>query len=80
MQEQLPQFEKHGRILRIVSKNIDHEFPFQGTRIGFGMPVETPVKNLYNVGDWMLGPGLTGTTAAAESAFRVVEIVKKRLK
>ena len=80
LQEQIPQFEKHGRILKIVSKNIDDEFPFQGTRIGFGMPIETPVKNLYNVGDWTLGPGLTGTTAAAESAFRVVEMVKKRLK
>lgn len=80
LEEQLPRFQQHGRILKMVCKNIDDEFPFQGTRVGYGMPIETPVKNLYNVGDWCLGPGLTGTTSAVESAFRVVEQVKKRLK
>ncbi|MFC2003621.1 phytoene desaturase family protein [Chloroflexota bacterium] len=80
MKEHLPKFEKHGRVIKTMVKNIDDEFPFQGTRIGFGMPTETPVNNLYHVGDWVLGSGLTGTTAAAESAFRVVNMVKKRLK
>lgn len=80
IEEQLPQFKQHGRILRIVCKNIDDEFPFGGTRIGYGMPIETPVKGLYNVGDWCFGKGLTGTTGAVESSFRVVEQVKKLLK
>lgn len=80
IEEQLPRFKQHGRILKIICKNIDDEFPFQGTRVGFGMPIETPVKNLYNVGDWCLGPGLTGTTSAVEAGFRVVEQVKKSVK
>lgn len=80
LEEQLPRFKQHGRILRMVCKNIDDEFPFQGTRVGYGMPTETSLKNLYNAGDWCLGKGLTGTTAAVEASFRMVEQVKKQLK
>jgi len=80
IKEQLPLFEKHGRILRIETRNRDNPFTDVKTRPGLGMPAETPVKNLYNVGDSILAPGLAGTTGAAESALRVVEILRKRLK
>jgi len=80
IKEQLPEFEKYGRILKIDLHNVDDPLTDVSTRIGFGMPPETPVKNLYNVGDAILAPGFAGTTAAVESSFRVLEMLKKRLK
>jgi len=80
IKEQLPGFENHGRILRMEARNRDHPLTDVKTRPGMGMPPETPVKNLYNVGDTILGPGLAGTTGAADSALRVLEMLKKRLK
>jgi len=55
---QLPGLEKHGRILKLDPHDIDHEF--QATTAHFGTPIETPVKNLYNVGDSMLPLGVVG--------------------
>lgn len=80
LEEQLPRFKEHGKVLMIDVRNIDHQFPDVVTRPGMTIPPETPVKNLYNVGDAILAPGLAGTTGAADSALRVVEMVKKRLK
>jgi phytoene dehydrogenase-like protein len=80
LSEQLPGLEKYGRILRIDPRDIDHEFTGSRARIGSGMPIETPTKNLFNVGDGCYAPGLNGTTGAVDSAQRVVETVKKRFK
>ena len=60
--------------------DIDDPFTDAVTRPGLGMPPETPLKSLYNVGDTILAPGLVGTTAAVESSFRIVEVLRKRLK
>jgi len=79
LREQLPLFEKHGRILRVEPRDIDDPFN-NGTPTGFGIPTETPVKNLYNVGDGCLGYGLTGSTGAAESGRRVAETLRKTFK
>jgi phytoene dehydrogenase-like protein len=40
---------------------------------GFMMPVDTPVKNLFNVGDGATPPGTIGTEGAAASAKAAVE-------
>jgi len=80
LKEQLPLFEKHGRILKIDARDIDHEFPEMRTRNAYGMPVGTPMKNLYNVGDATMILGLSGGTAAADSGRRVAEIIKKGFK
>jgi len=40
---------------------------------GFMMPVETPVQNLFNVGDGATSPGTIGTEGAASSAKAAVE-------
>jgi len=80
IKEQFPLFEKHGRILKMVSKDIDDEFPEARTRVGLGMPVETPVWNLYNVGDVTAAGGLTGVPSAAKSARQVAEIIRKNFK
>jgi len=80
LQEQLPLFEKHGRILKIESHDIDHDFPAVFAYPGLGMPIETPVKDLYNVGDPILPVGLVGSTGAVDSAWRAAEKIRKSYK
>lgn len=80
IKEQFPEFEKHGRILKLEAHNIDDEFPELRTWAGYDMPRETPVRNLFNVGDGVKSSGMTGTAAAAETGQRVAELVKKAIK
>ena len=62
---QLPDFEKHGRVLKMDPRNVDHEWPEGRTWNGYCMPVETPVQNLYNVGDACMNLGLAPTALNA---------------
>lgn len=80
IKEQFPDFEKHGRILKIDPRNIDHEWPEERTWNGYDMPVETPIKNLFNVGDACKNVGLAGTSGAAESGVRAADMVRKHIK
>jgi len=80
LKEQVPGLEKHGRILKIDPRDINDELLYGWAPVGFTMPVETPVKNLYNVGDGMSPFGLIGTTGAVGSARQVAEMVRKLLK
>jgi hypothetical protein len=50
------------------------------TRVGIFIPVETPIKDLYNVGDGCPIMGYTGSNASAETAVRVAGIVRKQYK
>lgn len=77
LKEQLPLFDKHGRILRIDARDIDTEWVDGWCPAGFGVPNETPVKSLYNAGDGAPPFGNIGTTGAVGSARRVVELIKK---
>ena len=45
---------------------------------GFMMPVDTPVKNLFNVGDGATPPGTIGTEGAAASARAAVEQILRQ--
>lgn len=78
LKEQLPGLEKYGRILKLDPRNIDREDT--ATTAWFAMPIETPVKNLYNVGDSMLPLGIVGATGAIDSGRRAAEAIKKSLK
>jgi len=81
LKENLPLFEKHGRVLKWVFKNFDDELPFLRSWANEGIPCETPVRNLYNVGDGVAtAPGVGGMISASESAKTVAGIVRKRLK
>jgi len=80
LMEQLPGLEKYGRILKIDPRDISDELLYGWSPVGFMMPAETPVKNLYNVGDGMCPFGLIGTTGAVGSARQVAEIVRKLIK
>ncbi len=74
--------KKDGRVLKIEVRNIDHDLPEGRTWLGpaYNMQRETPVTNLYNVGDAVCSPGIGGTSGCAEGAKRIVEAVRKRLK
>ena len=72
--------KKGGRVLKIEVRNMDHDLPEGRTWLGpaYNMERETPVKNLFNVGDAVCAPGIGGTSGCAESAKRVIEAVKKQ--
>jgi len=57
-----------------------HRAPAPGMHrwAGFGLPVNTPVKGLYNVGDGCTPPGTIGTEGAAASARDVAAMVLGR--
>lgn len=80
IKEQFPDFEKHGHILKMEPRNVDHEWPEARTWNGYDMPLETPIKNLFNVGDACKDVGLAGSSGAAESGVRAANIVAKRIK
>jgi len=80
LKEQFPLFEKHGRVIKYDCRDIDDDLPEMRTRVGLGMPCETPIKNLYNVGCGCPAPGYTGSNGAAENAVRVSKIIKKQVK
>lgn len=80
LKEHLPDFEKHARVLKVISKNIDDELPEGRSRLGSMMPVETPVKNLLCIGDANCSFGFYGSTGAAETAKVASEIVKRKIK
>jgi len=75
LKDRFPEYERSGRILRF--EVVFQELPQPGrTRV----PRWTPIDNLYNVGDGVQTLGSGGTSAAAESAREVVELVAKQLK
>jgi hypothetical protein len=88
LDELLPGWKDHGKILKLDIRNVDSEFPEYLSWPGHGMPPETPIKNLFNVGDaitavWdkkqLIDTGYVGTMAAADSAIMVANLVKKML-
>jgi len=80
LQEQFPLFSKYGRVLKIVAKNVDDELPAIRARLNNMMPNDTPINNLYNVGDATCDYGLIGATGAAETGKHVAGIVKNYYK
>ncbi len=74
-----PRFNEHGRILKIKLYHERNQSPEGWTWIGYGLPLETPIKNLYNVGDACVAPGLIGTTGSVESGYRVADLIEKIL-
>ena len=79
LREQLPLFEKYGRILRIDARDRDSEWT-AGFPVGFMMSPKTSVKNLYNVGEGVSPFGQNATTGAVASARQVAELIKRGVK
>ena len=80
LKDLFPDFEQHGRILKIRACTILSRWPEGRTWLGYGLPLETTIPNLFNVGDGCVAPGLIGTTGSVESGYRVVELIENLLK
>ena len=74
-----PDYEKYGRFIKIRACGIINEWPEGRTWLGYGMPLETSISNLFNVGESCIAPGLIGTPGSVESGYRVADMVEKVL-
>jgi len=75
-----PDFDKHGRILWMEVRDIDHEYVAYRSWMGYDMPQETAIPNLFHVGDAVKPFGWEGTVACAQGAKLIVNELKKRFK
>ncbi len=79
LNEMFHDFKKHGRILKIKACFSENQCPEGWTWLGYGLPLETPIPNLYNVGDACVALGLIGTTGSVESGYRMADIIENKL-
>ncbi len=82
IKEHFPNFEKYGRILMIDPHNVDHDLPESHgweTKSYF-LPVRTPVRNLYSVGEAVTEPGIIGTSGCAGSGLKVAGIIQRTIR
>lgn len=68
-QDYFPGFEESMILATDVTA---HEWPAQRAITGFDLPIETPVANLWNVGDGVKEFGDAGTAACTRTANRAV--------
>jgi hypothetical protein len=69
-----PDFDaKGGRVLDVQLRDIDDPDVVARSWPGYQVPVETPLPNLYNVGDACAPAGFVATPAAAMSARLAVD-------
>ncbi len=70
-------FDEHAKVLDIdVTAGL--EWPAQRAITGFDLPIETPIKNLWNVGDGVKPWGDAGTASCAETGrLAVNQILQK---
>jgi phytoene dehydrogenase-like protein len=75
LRDEVPGFET-ARVLSVAVMR--DEWPPQRAVAGFDLPSETPMPNLWNVGDAVKEYGNGGTTACAETATLVVQRIAER--
>jgi len=75
-----PDFDKHGRILWMEVRDIDHEYVAYRSWMGYDMPQETAIPNLFHVGDAVKPFGWESTVACAQGARLIVNELRKRFK
>jgi phytoene dehydrogenase-like protein len=72
----IPDFESRARVLSVVVTR--DEWPPQRAVAGFDLTPQTPLANLWNVGDGVKEYANGGTTACAETAKLVVDAIVER--
>jgi phytoene dehydrogenase-like protein len=77
LRDELPGFDERARVLSTVVTR--DGWPPQRAVAGFDLPHDTPIANLWNVGDGVKEYANGGTTACAETAQIVVEKAAKLL-
>lgn len=77
IREHIPDFDAKARVLSVVITR--DAWPPQRAVAGFDLTPETPLPNLWNLGDGVKEYANGGTTACAETSKLVVERVLERL-
>jgi len=76
LDEILPGWRQHGRLGATIC--MQDEYPFARSWAGCEVPVETPIPNLFNVGDGVRALGWSGLPSCAETAQRAVALIEER--
>ncbi|MFC1892596.1 phytoene desaturase family protein [Chloroflexota bacterium] len=79
LDELLPGWRSCSTVLKIDPHNVNDEYPEYRAWPGHGMSWQTPISNLFNVGDGIVASGNVGTAAAAESGTIVADNIKSTL-
>jgi hypothetical protein len=74
-----PNFERHGRIIKIETHDINSKFPAMRSWMGEDIEPETPVVRLYNTGDGVKPFGWEGLAACAQGARLVADAITRQL-
>lgn len=73
LRNEFPEFDKEAKILSI--RVMRDDWPAQRTCAGYDLPQETPISNLWNVGDGVKEYGDGGTQACAATGKKASELV-----
>jgi phytoene desaturase len=76
LRDEFERFDERARILSV--RVMRGDWPAQRSIAGYDLPRETPIENLWNVGDGVRTYGNGGVQACAETAKLVVEEVLER--
>jgi len=77
LRELLPGLESHGEVL--MTGAFHGEWPAMFSTTGQSMSQQTPIVNLYAIGDGFLEPGMTAVAGAAESGLLAAKDAARRL-
>jgi len=80
LEQIFPNFDSYARVLRQDVFDIDDEFPATRAWMGYDMPQDTPIPNLFHVGDAVKPFGWEGVEACAKGAHLVVNEIRKCIK
>jgi phytoene dehydrogenase-like protein len=75
-----PDFDRHARLLRQDIRDIDDEFPALRSWMGYDMAQDSPIPNLFHVGDAVKPFGWEGVAACARGAQLAAEKVRRKFK
>lgn len=77
-----PDFDNVAKVISIEARNVDDNLNYGRSwqAAPYQMPRETPLKNLWCVGDGNQSRGYVGTSGCAEGAWRAVDLLKKSVK
>jgi phytoene dehydrogenase-like protein len=78
LRDNIPDFDKYGRILRVNTYHGD--WGLEQTWAGYSLPIKTPIEGLYVVGDASAPLGWWGSPAAVKSGRLAVEDIIQRFK
>ncbi len=79
LEENFPEIKTCGEVIHMGFHDVHSDFPGARAWPGYDMPAETPIKNLFNVGEGVRAPGWSGTNKAAKTAWEVAEMASRKL-